>query len=521
MTAVTSHALPAVDRSWNAFQRHLLHRVAAVVIPLFAASAITCSPFTSYSADPAGPPNIVLVLADDLGYGDLACFGSKEVRTPNLDQFAKEGLRLTSCYAGHANCSPSRTALMTGRTPTRVGVRNWIPHGSPVHVRKEEITIATLLKKAGYSTCHVGKWHMTGQFNEPGVPQPGEHGFDHWMSTQNNALPSHKNPDNFVRNGKAVGQAIGYSAHVIVDEAIGWLRAKRDKAKPFFLYVCFHEPHEPIASDPNYARLYPHDDPAYSAHHGNITQMDDAFGRLIRTLREQNLNGNTLVYFTSDNGPAITNQHPYGSAGPLRDKKGFLTEGGIRVPGILRWPGKIKPATESDEPVCGVDFLPTVCAIVGIEPPKDRTLDGTSIVPVFSGKKIARREPLYWHFNRAAGNYQVALRDGDWKILATLDQRPMARTNDVTEEEERQFKAAEPVSFVLYNLKDDIGETKDLAAAEPERLAELKGQLVKKYHEVRDESPTWPAWTFDNREGKRIVQPEYVKNRAKGKKGAK
>jgi arylsulfatase A len=245
--------------------------------------------------------------------------------------------------------------------------------------------------------------------------------------------------------------------------------------------------------------------------------MDDAFGLLMRTLAEQKLDESTLVWFTSDNGPAITNQHPYGSAGPLRDKKGFLTEGGIRVPGIIRWPGKIKPATESDTPVCGVDFLPTVCQIVGFEPPKDRVIDGASIVPVFSGKTPIRTEPLYWHFNRAAGNYQVALRDGDWKILATLDQRPMAASNDVTEAEELQFKAAEPVSFVLYNLKTDIGETEDLAAKEPQKLAEMKDKLLKKYHAVRKESPTWPAWTFDNREGKRIVQPEYVKNRAKGK----
>ena len=485
-----------------------------VRMPVVIAAAILLSVApTSSAAEP--PPNIVLVLADDLGYGDLACFGSKEIQTPNLDQLAREGLRLTSCYAGHANCSPSRTALMTGRTPTRVGVRNWIPHGSPVHVRKSEVTIATLLKNAGYSTCHAGKWHMTGQFNEPGVPQAGDHGFDHWFGTQNNALPNHKDPDNFVRNGKPVGKTNGYSAHVVVDEAISWLRAKRDKSKPFFLYVCFHEPHEPIASDPRYTKLYPHDDPAYSAHHGNITQMDDAFGRLMRSLAEQNLAANTLVWFTSDNGPAITRQHPYGSAGPLRDKKGFLTEGGIRVPGIVRWPGKIRPGSESDEPVCGVDFLPTVCQIVGIDPPPDRKLDGTSIAPLLAGKKLVRNEPLYWHFNRAAGDFQVALRDGDWKIVAALDQRPALRTNDVTLEEEEQFKAAEPVRFELYNLREDIGETKDLAEKEPQRLADLKARLLAKYHEVREESPTWPAWKFDNREGKRIVPPDYAKDRKK------
>jgi arylsulfatase A len=249
--------------------------------------------------------------------------------------------------------------------------------------------------------------------------------------------------------------------------------------------------------------------------------MDAAFGRLIKALADDRLADSTLVWFTSDNGPAITAQHPYGSAGPLRDKKGYVTEGGIRVPGIVRLPGRVKPGSTSDEPVCGVDFLPTVCELVGLKPPADRTIDGASIVPVFAGGSVQRKEPLYWHFNRAAGEFQVALRQGDWKILARLDKAP-PRGNDVTNAEERDFKAAEPVSFALYNLRDDIGEKKDLAAAEPARLAEMKGLLMKKYYEVRSESPVWPAWTFDNREGQRIEWPEYVKERQeKAKKKAK
>ncbi|MEX2174737.1 MAG: sulfatase-like hydrolase/transferase [Pirellulaceae bacterium] len=466
-------------------------------------------------------PNIVVVLADDLGYGDLACFGAKDVQTPHLDRLAKEGLRLTACYSGHGNCSPSRAALMTGRTPTRVGIRNWIPHGSTVHLRESEITVATLLKQAGYSTCHAGKWHLTGQFNEPAQPQAGDHGFDHWFGTQNNALPNHRNPENFVRNGREVGKTEGYAAHVVADEAIQWLQSGRDKAKPFFLYVCFHEPHEPIASDEKYTRLYPHDDPAYSAHHGNITQMDDAFGRLMKQLDTSGLAETTLVFFTSDNGPAITRQHPYGSTGGLRDKKGYLTEGGIRVPGIVRWPGKIASGSTSDEPVCGVDLLPTACEIAGIQPPQDRQLDGASMLPVFSGGdllggKVARTKPLYWHFNGAAGDYQLAMRVGDWKILAALDKVP-ARSNNITAAGQREFKAAEPIRFALYNLRDDRAESKDLSAAEPAKLAELKTLLVKSYHDVRDESPLWPVWTFDGREGARIVWPDYVQPRRGGK----
>lgn len=469
----------------------------------------------AFSAEPPprrARPNLVLVLADDLGYGDLACFGAADVQTPNLDRFAMEGLRLTSCYAGHANCSPSRAALMTGRTPTRIGIRNWIPHGSTVHLRAAEITVATLLRRAGYSTCHAGKWHLTGQFNEPAQPQPGDHGFDHWFSTQNNALPNHRRPDNFVRNGREVGKTDDYAAHVVVNEAIQWLRTGRDQSRPFFLFVCFHEPHEPIASDDKYTRLYPHDDPAYSAHHGNITQMDDAFGRLMKQLDEAGLRDSTLVFFTSDNGPAITRQHPYGSAGPLRDKKGFLTEGGIRVPGIIRWPGRVPAGKTNDEPVSGVDWLPTVCEIAGIKPPRDRKLDGVSFVPLLTGGRVERTEPLYWHFHRASGDYQVALRDGDWKILASLDKLPQP-SNHITVADQRDFKAAEPKRYALYNLHDDLGESRDMSAIEPERLAELKAKLLRKYHEVRDESPVWPDWTFDNREGKRIVEPDYSKRR--------
>lgn len=460
----------------------------------------------------ADRPNILLVLADDLGYGDLACYGSTDVKTPNLDKFASEGLKFTDCYAGNANCSPSRTAIMTGRTPTRVGVRNWIPEDSPMHVRQSEMTIARLLRQSGYATCHSGKWHMNGEFNQPTQPQPNDHGFDHWFSTQNNAYPNHHNPDNFVRNGAALGKLEGYAADLVTNEAIQWLDA-RDKEKPFFLYVCYHEPHEPIASDAKYTALYPHEDPAYSAHHGNITQMDDAFGRLMKKIDESGLRENTLVFFTSDNGPAITSQHPYGSAGPLRDKKGTLWEGGIRVPGMLRWPGKTKPGTTSGEPISGVDFLPTFCAVAGITPPQDRTLDGASWLPVLEGGKVERQTPLYWQFNNSSGEPKVALRVGDWKILATLDSNPAKRSNDLTNEEERWVKEAELQTFMLYNLRTDIAEKDDLSASAPGKLQEMKELLQAKYADVKQEAPMWPAWKFTGAEGKKIVWPDYVKKK--------
>ena len=150
-------------------------------------------------------PNLIIVLCDDLGYGDLACYGNKVVKTPHLDQFAAEGIKFTRCYSAAPNCSPARTGLMTGRTPYRAGIHNWIPYNSPMHVGKQETTLATLLQKSGYQTCHVGKWHMNGNLTDDRYPQPTDHGFDWSFGTQNNALPCHKDPVNFVRNGKAVG----------------------------------------------------------------------------------------------------------------------------------------------------------------------------------------------------------------------------------------------------------------------------------------------------------------------------
>ncbi len=454
-------------------------------------------------------PNFLIVLSDDLGYGDLACFGHSLIKTPNLDRLAAEGLKLTNCYAAAANCSPARTGMMTGRTPYRVGIHNWIPHLSPMHVRDSEITVATLLRKSGYATCQSGKWHMNGRFNLSGQPQPGDHGFDHWFSTQNNALPNHRNPNNFVRNGQPVGQLEGYSAKLVADEAIDWLTNIRPKKKPFFLYVCFHEPHEPIASNERFTRMYPSPDPSLSAHHGNITQMDHAFGRLMQTVDKLDLRAGTLVFFTSDNGPARTRWHPHGSSGPLRDKKGSMYEGGIRVPGIVRWPGHTEPGTVCDEPVCGVDVLPTLCQIAKVAVPTDRTIDGTSILPIFEGRPIERKTPLYWQFNFSRSAPKVAMRVGDWKILAQLTTKPFKPTADILPEHGKALKEAELTAFELYNLRDDIGETTDLAAKEPDRLKRMSAQLTKLYHEVRDESPVWPAWESPHHEGKLIEWPPY------------
>ena len=469
-----------------------------------------------FSAMQAERPSFIVVLADDLGFGDLGCYGNDSIRTPRIDQFATEGLRLTSCYSAHPNCSPSRAGLMTGRTPFRLGIYNWIPMFSPMHVQRSEVTVATLLKRAGYDTCHVGKWHLNGQFNLPGQPQPDDHGFEHWFSTQNNALPNHRNPVNFVRNGKETGPLSGYSAELVADEAIRWLRARPDpKQNPFFLFVCFHEPHEPIASAEEFQKLYPHPDPAYAAHHGNISQLDASFGKLLDTVDQLGLGEDTVVFFTSDNGPAITAMHPHGSAGPLRDKKGTVHDGGIRVPGIIRWPAEIVAGSKSDVPVSGLDLLPTLCELARTPLPEGRQLDGVSFAPMLQGKTFRRTKPLYWQFNRAKGAAKVALRDGRWKLLATLTQPGPKTGADLTKQEMLAIKTAELKEFELYDLNADIQESKDLSEKEPEVLNRLRHEMQAIYSSVQQEGPIWPDWQWRRYESERIIWPDYWLNRRK------
>ena len=437
-------------------------------LALAAVLALSAAP-----AAAADKPNVVLFLADDLGWGDLGCYGHPRIQTPHLDAFAKQGVRLTQCYSASAVCSPSRSALLTGRTPHRNGVYTWIAEGAEVHLRTTEITLPKLLKDAGYATCHVGKWHLNGKFNNPAQPQPNDHGYEHWMATQNNAGPSHKNPTNFVRDGKPVGKLEGYSAPLVADEAIEWLKNGRDKSKPFFLAVWTHEPHLPIETDPEFQKPYADLDEDFRQHHGNVSQLDHAFGKLMKALDDQKLADTTFVFFTSDNGPegdGLKNR-TRGSTGGLRGRKRAMYEGGIRVPGIARWPGRIKPGTTADAPVVGSDFFPTALGLCGVKPPSDRVIDGADVLPVLTGQAAAadRKVPLYWRLNMAPNNLHVAMRDGDWKVIASQD-----------------FAKVE-----LYDLKADPRETKELGAKEPERLAAMTKRLKELNAEIEKEGPDW------------------------------
>ena len=425
-------------------------------------------------------PNIVIFLADDLGWGDLACYGHPRIKTPHLDQFANEGVRFTQAYSACGVCSPSRSSILTGRTPYRNGVWRWLPVGNEAHLRESEITTPGLLGKAGYETMHSGKWHLNGYFNSDKQPQPDDHGYDWWFATQNNASPSHKDPVNFVRNRKEVGPLKGFSAPLVADEAALWLKNERDPNKPFFLTIWTHEPHLPIESDPEFQKHYADiDNPGVRQHHGNVTQLDYAFGQLMKTLDELGLRKNTFVVFTSDNGPEGSGRgklsapesqqnRTWGSTGGLRGRKRDSHEGGIRVPGIIRWPGNIEAGSVSEVPIIGSDLFSTALALAGVPVPADRTIDGVNILPACAGKEVERPVPLFWRTHIAPTKSHAAMRIGDWKIVA----------DEKLEE------------FQLYEIKKDWKEKNDLAKEHPDKLAELKAKFLEVWEGVEKEGPS-------------------------------
>ena len=421
-------------------------------------------PLTRVHADEPAKPNVVVFLADDMGWGDSATYGHKLIQTPNLDKLASQGVKFTQCYAACGVCSPSRSAILTGRTPYRNGVYRHLSGRHEAHLRKSEITYPKLLKTIGYETCHVGKWHLNSkpQFNTAEYPQPGDHGYDHWMATHNNAEPSHKNPNNFVRNGKPVGELKGYSAPLVATEAARWLSDVRDKSKPFALSVWVHEPHSPIATDSKFSGMY--DGHENSTYMGNISQLDYALGHVMQALEKEGVSGNTLLIFTSDNGPVAKFG---GTSGGLRGGKRSDHEGGIRVPGVARWPGHIPAGTVSDVPVIGTDIFATVLEIAGLEVPKDRTIDGVSMLPAFKGEAVKRPVPLFWRTHVSPPGDRVALRIGDWKLVG----------NDTL------------TKFQLYEIQKDWKEQHDLATEMPEKTEEMKQALFKVWKDIESEGP--------------------------------
>ncbi len=449
-------------------------------------------------------PNFVVILCDDLGYGDLSSYEHPIIQTPHLDQMAEEGIKLTNCYSAAPVCSPSRAGLLTGRSPNRAGIYDFIPSPkfSPdcrdlVHLQKHEQTIPAVLKKAGYSTCLSGKWHCSSRFNSDKQPKPGYFGFDHWFATHNNAAPSHENPKNFVRNGEDVGVLEGFSCQLVVDETLNWLSNREDN-NPFYLQVCFHEPHEPIASPKEMVDNYmPNSENENQAQYfANVENMDAAVGRLVNYLKQQH-GDNTLIFFTSDNGPETLNRYhraknSYGSPGPLKGMKLWTSDAGFRVPGIIQWLGKETYKGESDVVISSLDLMPTFVELSGAQLP-DRILDGESITSFIENGDMDREKPLTWAFYDALNQHKVAMRTSEWKILCRLktDTAYLPNLHNLHSGNELFVKNAELVDFELYNMKIDVSESQNLANEYPEVFNQMKAKLKKEYSDLLEGSHIW------------------------------
>ena len=429
-------------------------------------------------------PNVVILLADDLGFKDVGCYGGP-VKTPTIDRLARNGMRFTDFYSGCAVCSPSRATLMTGRHHIRTGVYSWIHDPSQKsHLRERETTIAELLKSNGYSTAHVGKWHLGLPTEKRDKPTPDKHGFDHWFATWNNAEPSHKNPRNFIRNGKPIGATNGYSCQLVADEAIQWLDKGRDQSKPFFLNVWFHEPHAPIAAPNEIVKGYGNLKDKAAVYSGTIDNTDRAIARLLKKLAEVADPENTLIIYASDNGSYRDDR-----TGGLRGKKGVNWEGGIRVPGIFSWPGKIENGTVSQTPAGLVDILPTLCGLLVIEKPK-RHLDGSNLSPILLGKpnQFTRHQPLFWHLQRSKP--VVAMRDGDYSLVAERDY-DVSKNNMFREEWIPKIKSGTYKNFQLFNLSLDPNQTKNIANENPKLVESLKSKLMEINASIMADGMDW------------------------------
>jgi arylsulfatase A len=482
-------------------------------------AAVALGAVTHASQIPPSRPNFVVILADDLGYGDLGCYGNVVIKTPNLDRLAEQGIRLTDCYAASPNCSPARAGLLTGRSPYRVGIYDFKNEKWPdMHLPATETTVTELLRKAGYNTMFAGKWHL-GKLSTGSDPTPGDHGFNYWLACEKNF---NKNPKTLYRNGQPAGKLSGYQCDILADETISWLENSWDRSKPFCIFFWANEPHTPVTSPPE--RMKPYETPQARAkaeaipyggpqvarakanprfrskYFGCVSNFDAAIGRVMKKLDNLGIAENTLVWFTSDNGPEHRASTSWGSPGLLRGAKGHMHDGGIRVPGIIRWPGRIAPNSVSHEPVNGTDLLPSLCAAAGADIAVDKRLDGANILPALTGQgKVKRNVPMMWWLYHARGGWQVAMRDGDWKMLARMlpQTKKFGDPSDAIPPKGQFFqdfiKKADLGDFQLYNIKKDPRESDELSTKEPTQFAVLRKKMITLHAEIRAEGPIWPG----------------------------
>lgn len=493
------------------------HILATLVSTAFCAS-VAMHP--AQAAENNQKPNVVIILADDLGYGDLGAYGHSIVKTPNIDKLAQEGVRFTQYYAPAPLCSPSRAGLLTGRTPFRTGIRSWIPTSKNIALGRNEKTIANYLKDQGYDTAIMGKWHLNAGADRHDQPQAEDAGFQYSLVNAAGFVTSDLDkvkerprngvvyPNGFYRNGKPLGTVKQISGEFVSQEAINWLDSKKDN-NPFFMYVAFTEVHTPLASPKKYLDMYnvymseyqkQHPDLFYAdwadkpyrgpgEYYANISYMDEQVGKVLAKIKAMGLEDNTLVIFTSDNGPVTREARKWyelnmaGETDGLRGRKDNLWEGGIRVPAIVKYGKHLQTGTVSDVPISGLDVLPTIAELAHFALPTDRVIDGESIVPVLQGKTLTRHKPILTAIDMPFQDDPTdmwALRDGDWKMIFDRDSKPK----------------------YLYNLKQDRGETMNQLGKQPDvekrLIASLESYKASIEHDAlmkaRGEKPTPVDW---------------------------
>jgi arylsulfatase A-like enzyme len=444
------------------------------------------------SAQAKDQPNSLLIYVDDLGYGDLGSYGHPVLHTPNIDALAADGLRLTNYYAPSALCSPSRAGLLTGRHPYRTGIKSWIPEASGVYLRDAEITLAEVLRDAGYATAHIGKWHLNSDLASSTEPQPTDQGFDYFYGHNAFQIPHNHNPTNLFRGKTALPMQEGYTADLYAGEAIKWLES-RDEEVPFFLYLSMAEPHTSFANPDEYNAMYAQysrgkvepivnglKEPPKEAlvprgpgeYYANITYMDAQLGRVLGWLRDHDMEDDTIVVFSSDNGPVTARWinwwevNAYGSTGGLRGRKHYLYEGGIKVPTIIRYPGVTQAGSASHATVVGMDLFVTLAELGGAEVPADRAIDGTDVRAILDGEDIPERS-LFWALD-SVSELEFAVRIGDWKLFLDRDRQPRELYN----------LADDPMEF--FNMLDEEPDvTRKLTAAAQSHLAAIANDPLR------------------------------------------
>ncbi|QBG46739.1 sulfatase [Verrucomicrobia bacterium S94] len=406
-------------------------------------------------------PNIVVIVADDLGYGDIGCYGSESIKTPHIDALAAEGLRFTDFHSNGAVCSPTRASLMTGRYPQRTGVIGVITAHKHRHVglALEETTIAEVVKSAGYTTAMFGKWHLGYQPKYNPVHQ----GFDEYIGFVAGNVDFHAHLDQIGEEDWWKQDQLcpeeGYTTDLITRHGVEFI--KRNKDKPFLLFLTHEAPHYPYQGRNDPVQYLPGKGLVGSPkgtpeiYKEMIEVMDEGIGRIVQTLKDSGLSEKTLVFFCSDNGPA-----GLGSAGGLRGKKSHVWEGGHRVPGIAYWPGVIEAGRISDETVMGADLFPTIAELANAPLPKDVVLDGINLLPHITEGTALSSRPLFWANWRG-----MAVRQGRYKLVT----------------QPKNFADPE-----LYDLKNDPAEKVNIAAEHPEKVEELLQCLKSWHHEVTD-----------------------------------